>query len=202
MATPHDISRLAPFDDPKVQRKQRVTAKASFMAFNAVAARLLSDMARIYPTDSTIRLFANEIEKITADKSKMKVGALVFFREIRKPATREDGSACQYIDLLVAHSPRAFAEPIPVAILSGTGMASKWDKMGPELQAAMWEYVDRLVKLSAQAVFSSSTATEEMNSLSRAVVTAAMAGRGNTPQDLMGNAGVQSAAARFVSTVK
>jgi hypothetical protein len=66
----------------------------------------------------------------------------------------------------------------------------------------MWAYVDRLVHLSAQAVFSSSTATDEMNGLSRAVAMAAMTGHGTTPQELISNQGVQSAAAKFVSTVK
>jgi hypothetical protein len=202
MAAVPDLSKLSPFDDPKVQRKQKVTARASFLAFNAVATRLLSDMARIYPTDATIRLLSKEMEKIAADKSKLKMGALVFFREIRKPAAREDGSACQYIDLLAAHSPNAFNEPIPVSVLQGAGLASKWKDMEPELRDAMWTYVDRLVHLSAQAVFSSSNATEEMNTLSRAVVTAAMVGHGNTPQELMSNPGVQSAASKFVNTVK
>jgi hypothetical protein len=202
MATMPDLSKLSPFDDPKVQRKQKVTARASFLAFNAVAARLLSDLARIYPMDATVRLLSKEVEKIATDKSKMKMGALVFFREIRKPAAREDGSACQYIDLLAAHSPGAFVDPIPVTVLQGAGLAAKWKEMEPEFREAMWAYVDRLVHLSAQAVFSSSKATDEMNSLSRAVITAAMAGHGNTPQDLMSNPGVHNAAAKFVNTVK
>lgn len=202
MAAIPDLSGLSPFDDPKVQRKQKITARASFAAFNAVASRLLSDLARIYPTDATVRLLSKEMEKIAADKTKTKIGALAFFREIRKPAVKADGSACQYIDLLVAHQESAFDDPIPVMVLQGAGLADKWKDMEPEFKEAMWAYVDRLVHLGAQAVFSSSHATNEMNQLSRAVVSAACAGQGNSPQELVNNASVQAAAAKFVSTVK
>lgn len=201
MAAAPNLSALSPFNDPRVQRRQKVTARASFSAFNAVATRLLGDMARIYPTDATVRFLASEMAKISADKSKVRLGALLFFREIRKPVTRDDGSECQYIDLLVSHSPKAFDSPIPVAILQAAGFSSKWKDMDAEFKEAIWEYVDRLVHLSAQAVFSSSQATEEMNALSRAVVSAAIAGHGSSPHELMSDSQVQTAASKFVSTV-
>lgn len=202
MAAKIDSSNFSPFDDPMVQRKQRVVAKASFMAFNSLAIRLLNELARIYPTDTVVRLLSKEMEKIVADKSKYKVGALVFFRDIRAEVVKEDGTRCQFADLLAAHSADAFKDPIPVKILQEAGISAKWAKMEPELQAAMWEYIDRLVNLSAQAVFSSSKAKEEMNALSRAVMTAAMVGKGNSPQELLSNPNVQAAAGNFVSTVK
>lgn len=198
----NSLDHFAPFDNPEVKRKQKITATASFKAFNAVARRLLEDLKRIYPTDATIRLLSTEMDKITNDKSKMKIGALNFFKEIRKPATRSDGTDCQYVDLLAEHSDDAYREPIPVLILQGIGLATKWKAMEPAMRNALWEYVDRLIRLSAQAVFSGSHAVSEMNKLSRAVVTAAMSGHGDSPQELIENVLVQKAANEFIDSVK
>ena len=197
------MDKLAPFDDPRIQQKQKITANASFNAFNAVATRLLSDLARIYPTDSTIRLLATELCKLAANKSRYKTGALVFFREIRKPSQRVDGSACFYMDLLAAHADYAFTvDPIPVTVLQTAGLSEKWKEMSPELKQGIWEFVDRLIHLSAQAVICSSTATAEMNSLSRAIVGATVAGHGDTPQALMDDSAVKIAADAFVDSIK
>lgn len=197
-----DIANLSPFDDPQVQRRQKVTASASFKAFNSVAHRLLADLARIYPQDATVRLLSGELVKVAADKSKTKIGALAFFREVRKPAKREDGSECQYVDLLVSHSEQAFVDPIPVQVLSATGIAEKWKTMSPELRAALWEYVDRLVRLSAQAVFSSSTSVDEMNKLARSVIGATTSGRAKSAADLAKDEKVVAAANEFVDSIK
>jgi hypothetical protein len=196
------MDKMALFDDPKMVHKQRVMAKASFSAFNAVATRLVADLARIYPKDMVIRMMAGELEAISKDRKKVKLGAANFFREIRQPSQREGGAACQYADLLVAHSDLAFADPIPVMVLREAGMAAKWQEMGPELKTALWAYIDRLVHLSAQAMFSNSTATEEMNSLGRAVVGAAVAGHGRSSDELARDPAVQKTANAFVESIK
>lgn len=202
MSAAIDIANISPFDDPRVKRRQKIQASASFKAFNAVAHRLLGDLARIYPQDATVRLLSTELGKICADKARAKTAALAFFREVRKPAKKADGGDCQYVDLLANHSEEAFREPIPVTVLHMAGISDKWSTMPEEMRDAIWEYVDRLIRLSAQAVFSSSGAVEEMNKLGRAVVGAAASGRGITPQDLVADESVRVAADEFVTSIK
>jgi precorrin-3B methylase len=74
--------------------------------------------------------------------------------------------------------------------------------MSPELRNALWEYLDRLVHLSAQAMFSNSTATDEMNRLSRAVVGASMAGQGKSAVELSGDPSVQKAADDLICRIR
>ena len=197
-----NLDNLSPFDDHRIRQKQKITASASFKAFNSVATRLLGELSRIFPEDVCIRTVSTELQKISTDRKMTKVGASAFFREIRNPSQRDDGSACQYVDLLVAHSDRAFAEPIPVGILQESRFADKWKDMSPELRNALWEYLDRLVHLSAQAMFSNSTATDEMNRLSRAVVGASMAGQGKSAVELSGDPGVQKAADDLICRIR
>lgn len=193
---------ISPFNNPGVIRKQKVMASASFKSFNAVASRLMAELSRIYPNDAFVKIISNELSRIEKDKRSVRTGATLFFQEIRKQARRRDGSVCQYVDLLSEHSDDAFAKPIPVDILDKTGLSEKWAKMDVELKNAFWEYVDRLVHLSAQAVFSNSSAKDEMNELSRAVVGAAISGQCPTPQDLVSDPKVREAADKFVDTVK
>jgi hypothetical protein len=199
-----NVDNISPFDDPAIVKRQKITASASFKAFNVVANRLLEELTRIYPKDVFIRFVSEELKKVSTSKNNAqhKAGALFFFHEIRTPTQREDGSACQYVDLLVAHSEHAFDDPIPVFILQNAKMSEKWKAMPPDLKVGIWQYIDRLTHLSAQAVFSSSRSTVEMNELSRAVVRAAMDGTGNSPQDIVNNLTVQKAAEKFVNTIK
>lgn len=195
------MATVAPFDNPVVKRKQALQAKLHFGRFNIVAMRLLEEMQRIYPTDIAIGAIATEMSKIIKDKSKYKIGALVFFREIRKQVKREDGSDCQYIDLLAEHSDYAFNDPIPVTTLNGLGLASKWKTMSAELKEGIWVYVDELIGESAEALFCSSKATHEMNQLSQAVMEAGMSGHGGSPRELVSDPRVRETALSFVSTV-
>jgi hypothetical protein len=185
-----------------MKRKKKITASASFKAFNAVTNRLLGDLTRIYPDDIAMRLIITELSRVVSDPKNTKLAALMFFREIRRASHRADGSPCMYIDLLAEHSDIAFLSATPVVtVLDGIGMQTKWSSMGPELKDAIWKYIDRLVHLSAQAVFSSSNATDEMNDLSRAVIGAAVTGHGRSPAELAEDPKVRVAAEKFVDTI-
>jgi hypothetical protein len=196
-----DLANISPFDDPGMKRKKKITAIASFKAFNVVTTRLLGDLSRIYPDDLAMRLVTAELTKVVSDPKNTKLAALMFFKEIRKGFNRADGSPCMYLDLLAEHSDAAFTGASPVTVLDGIGMQSKWSSMEPELKDAIWAYIDRLIHLSAQAVFSSSNATNEMNALSRAVVGAAVTGHGNSPTELVEDPKVRAAAEKFVDTI-
>ena len=192
-------------DDPQVQKKQRVLANASFKAFNSVATTFLKELCRLYPTDSTIRLLMKEMEKVSEDRSKISVPATLFFKELRKPAKRfMDNSTCTYADLLAEHAVEAFKDPIPVMILQGIGLSTKWAEMSPDMRVAIWAYVDRLLHLSAQAVFSNNAASSQMNDLTHAVVTAVAKNpsAAQNPQEIMHDPEVQRAADHVVNSMK
>lgn len=194
---------FAPFSDPQVRRKQQITARASFKAFNAVAKTLLEGLRRLFPNDSTLRLINNEFMGYIDPERKppqFKTPALNFFREMRKPFKDADGTACEYIDMLSKHDEFAFIDP-PVMMLKGIGMANKWKVMSEAERKWCWEYLDQLIHLSAQAVYSSSNAVEEMNALSRSVVNAAIAGKSN-PEQMVRDPRVREAASTFVDTIK
>jgi hypothetical protein len=195
------MDAFSPFCDPNVKRQQRVTANASFKAFNAVANRLLEDLMRMFPKDVTLNFLVKECRLYAEDKQKFRVPASGFFREVRKPATGSDGEACQYVDLLVNHDVKAFDDPIPVMVLQGAGLAAKWQRMDEGARAALWAYIDRLVRLSAQAIFSSSTSVSEMNELSRAVVSAAVDAKSGDPKAIAADPKVQQAAEKFVESI-
>ena len=196
-----DLSGFSPFNDPTIRRKQQVTASASFKAFNAVCQRLLVDLSRIFPGDATLRFIVGEFDTLSKDKQKYKVPALSFFREIRKPKKMADGTDVPFVDLLVNKDERAFKEPIPIFMLAGIGLHTKWAGMDEPLRRAVWEYVGRLVHLSAQAVFSSSRNIEEMNKLSRSIVSAAMTGK-TGPEELLMDQTVVADAEKFVESIK
>ena len=198
-----DTEHFSPFNDPQVRRKQQIMAKASFKAFNAVAKVMLDGLKRLFPNDATLRLITNEFMGLIDPERKplqIKTPALNFFREMRKPYTKADGQECQYIDLIAAHDERAFENP-PVAILRGIGMAAKWQMMSEESRKWCWDYLDQLIHLSAQARFSSSGAVDEMNTLSRTIVNAAISGK-STPEKMVSDPAVKAAATAFVDTLK
>jgi len=198
-----DAESFSPFSDPQVRRKQQITAKASFKAFNAVAKILLEGLKRLFPNDAVLRLISKEfMDMIDPEKKppQIKTPALNFFREMRKPFKDASGEDCQYIDLLAKHDEFAFKDS-PVVMLRGINMAGKWKIMSEAERVWCWEYLDKLIHLSAQAVYSSSHAVEEMNALSRSVVVAATSGK-NTPEQMVSDPRVKSAASAFVDTIK
>lgn len=196
------VNGFSPFNDPQVKKHQKITARASFKAFNSVAKIFLEQMTKLYPTDKILRTIKNKFDEMTADTSKLKVPSLAFFREIRNKTVNKKGEACEYVDLLVAHDEKAFEDPIPVSVLNGAGLSSKWKDMSEELRGGIWEYMDRLVRLSTQAVFSNSNSVGEMNELSRAVILAAASGKAQSPKDLVEDPRVHQAADKFVETIK
>lgn len=198
-----DTANFSPFSDPQVRRKQQITARASFKAFNAVAKVMLEGLKKLYPSDPTLRLISNEFAEMIDPERKplqIKTPALNFFREMRKPYRNSSGEECQYIELLAKHDEFAFEDP-PVSILKGMRMSSKWKTMSEQEKAWCWEYLDRLIQLSAQAVYNGSSAVDEMNALSRTVVTAALAGK-STPEQMVEDPSVKEAASAFVDTIK
>jgi hypothetical protein len=195
-----DISSFSPFDDPFVKKQQRTIANASFKAFNAVANALLVELVKMYPTDSVVRFFSKELAELTSDKTKTRVPALNFFREVRKPAVNSRGEQVQYVDLLLARDEQAFVEPIPVMVLRSSGIASKFKNMTPEVQASLWSYVERLVTLSLKAVLSSNGSPEELNKLSRAVILSAASGNKDMAE-VASDPAVQESASRLVGSI-
>ncbi len=191
----------SPFNDPEIRKQQRVTANASYKAFNAVAGRLLGELRKLYPEDVVIRFLTKELDTIVAQKDKIRVPAINFFKEIRKDAVDSTGQKCNYIDLLMSHDDSAFRDPVPIAMLQSIGIAEKAKNMGEDTKNVLWEYMDRLVRLSAQAVFSSAEPTDEMNELGRAVISAAMSGKKGV-EDIASDPAVGQAAERFLKTVK
>jgi len=198
-----ETDSFSPFNDPQVRRKQQITARASFKAFNAVAKIMIEGLKRLFPNDATLRLISNEfLEMINPEKRppQIKTPALNFFREMRKPYKDAKGEACDYIDLLAKHDDFAFEDP-PVLMLKGMGMSGKWKIMTEAERKWCWEYLDQLIHLSAQAMYSSSRSVEEMNELSRSVVHAAMSGK-NSPEQMVSDPKVKEAATAFVNTIK
>lgn len=202
MAAAHsgDFASFSPFDDPAVRRQQRAIANLSYKTFNSVAAKLLDELIKMYPTDAIVRFLTKELKEMVADKAKVHLPALNYFKEIRKEARRADGTACEYVDLLMAKDPQAFEDPVPVLILKTCGMADKYRAMAPEVREALWEYVTRLTQLSVKAVLSSSDNVAEMNRLSRAVATAVSAGKTDFA-DIAQDPAVQQTATQFVQSV-
>ena len=193
-------SQFSPFDDPNVKRQQKAIANASFKAFNAVANRLLVELARVYPGDSIVRFFSKELAELTADKSKTRVPALNFFREVRKPAVNSKGEQVQYVDLLMARDEQAFVEPIPVMVLRSAGIASKYKEMNEEVREILWSYIERLVGLSLKAVISSSENSEDMNRISRAVRNSMASGKKEL-SEIVADPTVQKTAATFMDSI-
>jgi hypothetical protein len=194
------MEAFKPFSDPRVQRRQKLAANASFKAFNAVASRFLGDLLRMYPDDVLLKTICKTLKDFSEDKQQFRVPGLTFFREIRKANVGK----CGYVDLLVNHDPKAFDDPIPVQILQTAGLSSKWASTDEQVRKDIWEYVDRLVRLSAQAVFSASDSVSEMNDLSRSIVMAAKDAGGaiGDPRDLASDPRVQLAANKFVESIK
>ena len=201
MAEREHINNFSPFDDPSVRSKQRITARASYKAFNCVANRLVSDLLRLFPTDATLRFIVSEFSKLAEDKTKFQIPARTFFREIRKDKELGEGKTRQFVDLLVEHDESAFDEPVPVMIISGIGLGKKWKTMDDETKQGVWQYVDRLVHLSAQAVFSGSSNFMEKNELSRAIVNAAISGK-TAPEQIATDPLVVKNANTFVDSLK
>ena len=201
MAAPSSSVQMSPFDDPNVKRHQRTVANAAFKAFNAVANRLLVELGRIYPNDAIIRFFSKELAEMTADKTKTKIPALNFFREVRKPAVNTKGENVQYVDLLVTRDEMAFQEPIPVTVLRSAGLAAKYRDMNPEVREILWSYVERLVGLSLKAVINGSENTEEMNRLTRAVKDSIVSGKKDL-SDIVADPAVQQTAIKLVDSIQ
>ena len=208
-----DIANFAPFSDSKMRTQQRLVAKAAFQAFNQVALTLLETIARLHPTDVTLRTIRAELDKAVGKDKRTRVPALTFFREVRKDVTQPDGTTCPYIDLLVARDDRAFADPIPVGVLNGIGLGAKWSDLSADCRAQIWEYVQRLVDLSVKAVFNGTAPPGEANKLSQAILVAAVKGKADGSLAGVANAeqalrrlaqdeGVRSAASSFVAAVK
>lgn len=197
---PQDFASFSPFDDPAVRRQQRAIANLSYKTFNSVAAKLLEELVKMYPTDAIVRFLTNELKTMVADKGKTHLPALNYFKEIRNPAVRADGTACEYVDLLMEKDPQAFADPVPVLVLRTCGLSDKYKAMSPEVREALWEYVTRLTQLSVKAVLSSSDNVAEMNRLSRAVATAVSAGKTDFA-DIAKDPNVQATATQFVQSV-
>lgn len=198
-----DPKNFSPFNDPNIRRKQQITARASFKAFNAVAKILLEGLKRLFPNDATLLLISKEFAELIDPERRppqIKTPAMNFFREMRKPFVDANGQSCEYIDVLSKHEELAFENP-PVAILKGVGMSTKWRMMSEDEKKWCWDYLDQLIHLSAQARYSSSTATDEMNELSRSVVTSALAGK-NSPEQLVSDPKVKAAATAFIDTIK
>lgn len=135
---------------------------AQFRAFNAVAAKLLVELTRMYPSDAVLRFLHTQLGEVTADRAKIHVPALNFFKEIRTPAWRSPGSPkgpatqCEYADLLLERDPAAFVDPIPVRMLSTCNVSAKYAAMTPEQRDAFWAYIGRLTQLASLAVLNAS----------------------------------------------
>lgn len=173
------MEEFAPYSDPKVQAHQRATANASFKAFNAISNVLLKTLSTKYPGDFLITFFQKELDKLTSDKTKLKVPALNFFKEIRSITKFQDeaGNYLQYADLLANKDPRAMEEPIPIPILNATGIAKKFEAMPQADQDMVWDYLQRMVKTAVTGVLASESDIGTSNELGRAVVKAAMTGK-------------------------
>lgn len=194
---------FSPFSNPAARRKQETMARVSYKAFNSVAGLLLKDLSRIFPSDATLRLISGKFGEVCDDKAKYTVPAGAFFGELRKKTVRvdpESGRELEYIDLLVRHDEKAFEDPIPVAMLQGIGLAKKWNSMDPELRQAVWVYVDKLVKLSSQAVMYNSHAFDQKNALGRAAINAALAGH-TSEAALASDPAVSACAQEFVDSL-
>ena len=198
-----NVDNFSPFSDPQVRRKQQITARASFKAFNSVAKIFLEGLRRLFPNDAVLRLITQEFTGLIDPERRppqIKTPALNFFREMRKKITLPDETVCDYIDVLARHDEYAFENP-PVAMLRGIDMSAKWKAMSEDEKEWCWEYLDKLIHLSTQARYSSSNAVEEMNTLSRSVVGAAIAGK-NTPEEMVSDPKVKEAALSFIKTIK
>ena len=161
---------IGPFSDPRARRKLDQTSRLASKAFNLAAEKLLKELVRMYPGDPIVKFLHESLAKYMADGVRYYVPAANFFREVRNTTVLPDGRAIPYVDLLAYHDEQAFAEPIPVTVLRGAGMSEKWKIMGQVQRDALWVYVDRLVELSAKAVFSNKQQREHMDELSDAVI--------------------------------
>jgi hypothetical protein len=210
MAVPADIDDFKPFNDSRVLDRKRMMSRASYKAFNAVAKKFLEHLLRLFPDDPTLRFILQEYTKVSSDRAAYKQPAAAFFREIRKkvplsnygppkPGAPAYGGRAEveYADMLMEKDERALEEPVPVAVLRGIRLPAKWKTMDAEMRSDVWKYVERLVRLASQAVFSGSSALDEMNDLSRAALKAVIAGK-TEPADMVADPAVAAAACTFV----
>jgi len=166
------MAEIKPFTNTGCRRKLDQTSRIAAKAFNVVAEKLMRELARMYPTDAVLKLIWEGLTKYKNDPAKFNVPSLNFFREIRKKMQTPDGKTVSYVDLLAAHDPLAFNDPIPVSVLQGAGLANKWKCMGAAQRNDLWQYVDKLIELSAKSVFSGKNQAEFMDDLSSAVMDA------------------------------
>lgn len=135
---------------------------AQFRAFNAVALKLLVELTRMYPGDSVLRFLHGQLAELSADRARIHLPALNFFKEIRTPAWRADGrTQCEYADLLVDRDPAAFVDPIPVRMLSTCNVSAKYAAMTQDQREAFWAYIGRLTQLASMAVLNATAGDSE-----------------------------------------
>jgi hypothetical protein len=194
-----DSRRFEPFNDPKVIHTKQTIANAAFKAFNAVACRLLSELIRLYPSEAMIRMMLKELMELkeSRDSKKWKMPATIFFKQIRQKVPMSDQEV-EYCDILLRHDETALRDDMPIKILSIVGLKSKYQEMSEENRKNVWQFIDRLIELSAKAVFSNSDNIDDMNNMSRAILAAASQGKRDLTS-IATDPGVEKSTQQFIS---
>jgi len=127
--------------------------------FNAVASTLVSQMLTLFPGDPTFTQIKDALQVLMSDRATDSKAMDKWFQTMNT----NTGNGMVIGEFVMRRDESLFTLEVVDGIISG--MSTKWPRLSQENKEMVWQYLERMAKLSAQGTIAKAVKPEDVQNM-------------------------------------